>query len=496
MSKKIFFVKYLKHINNLINNLLEKNLNKLNSKNLGFLIKNNKIILTFVALIVIFITYLLLPTFYSQSDISEKIKLEIKNKYNMDFKFSQSFKYNLFPMPHFETKTSIILDKKNEISKINKLKIFISLDKLFSPENLNVKGLIIENANFNLNSKNYNFFFELLDQNFKNRKLQINNSNIFFRNQEDEVLFINKILKSKYYYEINEVKNIFYSENEIFNIPFSIESFYGENKNNFISKIDLSSIKLKIHNDLNFQNESKLGKSTLILNNSKKNVEYEIKKDFFTFYIFDKIDNPSLSYKGNFNLKPFYASLNGNLRNINLNHLFGSNAIIKDFLKTKILNNKNIDFQLNINAGNIYDNYNFKNVKIKSKIKEGLIDLDKTKFEWQDFAEFELNESLIFVKKGELVLDGKLKIKIKNYNKIYRFLLTPKNYRYKIEDIDLNFTYNFDQKIVELKDIRIDNKNAQNVNKILTNINLNNNKLQNKIYLKNLLNDAIKNYAG
>ena len=40
-----------------------------------------------------------------------------------------------------------------------------------------------------------------------------------------EVLLINKIYKIKYYYEAKEIKNIFYSENEIFNIPFSMETF-------------------------------------------------------------------------------------------------------------------------------------------------------------------------------------------------------------------------------------------------------------------------------
>ena len=69
MSKKNFFKKYLNNISNFINNLLESNLNKLNSKNFSYLLKNNKIILTFVALFVLFISYLLLPTFYKQSEI-------------------------------------------------------------------------------------------------------------------------------------------------------------------------------------------------------------------------------------------------------------------------------------------------------------------------------------------------------------------------------------------------------------------------------------------
>ena len=76
-----------------------------------------------------------------------------------------------------------------------------------------------------------------------------------------------------------------------------------------------------------------------------------------------------------------------------------------------------------------------------SKIKNGLIDTDETKFEWKNFANFELLDSLIFIRDGELVLDGKLKITINNYNEIYKFLLTPKNYRNKIKHIDLNFSY-------------------------------------------------------
>ena len=89
MSKSNFFVKYLKNINYFINSLLEKNLNKLNFKNLKNLFKNNKIILTFVALLVIFITYLSLPNFYQQSDIFKKLQTELLNKYDVNLKFSE-----------------------------------------------------------------------------------------------------------------------------------------------------------------------------------------------------------------------------------------------------------------------------------------------------------------------------------------------------------------------------------------------------------------------
>ena len=180
MSKTNFFVRYFKNINNFINNLLEKNLNKLNFKNLSFLLKNNKIILTFVALFVIFISYLLIPTFYNQNDVSKELKNDLQTKFDLNFKFSKNIKYNFFPKPHFLITDSKILNNEKEISKISKLKIFISFDDLFSLKNIGIKDLILENANFHLNTKNYDFFIKLLDQNFKNGNLIIKNSNVFF----------------------------------------------------------------------------------------------------------------------------------------------------------------------------------------------------------------------------------------------------------------------------------------------------------------------------
>ena len=496
MSKTNFFVKYLKNINNFINNLLEENLNKLNFKNFSFLLKNNKIILTFVALFVVFISYLLLPTFYKQNDIAKFIKKDLQSKFDLDFKFSHKINYNFFPRPHFRIVNASISDGKNEISKIEDLKIFISFHNLFSIKNIKLKNVILKNANFDLNSKNYNFFLDLFNKDFQNGKMIIKDSNVFFRNIDGDVLFINKIFYMKYYYELKELKNIFYSENEIFNIPFSIESFFEEENNKIFSLLNFKLMKLKIENELKIQNDKKTGKSQFISNTFKRILEYQIEKNSFNFHLFDKLDQPDVTYKGNFNFKPFYGYIEGDLDEINFNYLFGSYAVISQLLKTEIFNNKNINFKLNINANRVYNNSNFENIYLNSKIQDGLIDTDNTKFKWKDAADFELLESLIFVRDGELVLDGKLNINIKNYNKIYKFLLTPKKYRNQIKQVNFNFTYNFDQKIAELKDFKIDNKINQNASKILNNIILKKDDLQNRIYLKNLFNDAIKAYAG
>ena len=60
----------------------------------------------------------------------------------------------------------------------------------------------------------------------------------------------------------------------------------------------------------------------------------------------------------------------------------------------------------------------------------------------------------------------------------------------------MGFSYNFDEQSMSLKDINIDKIYNDNINKIINKIILKDNNLQNKIYLKNLLNEAIKSYAG
>ena len=45
------------------------------------------------------------------------------------------------------------------------------------------------------------------------------------------MLFINKIMKMKYHYDSKESKNIISADNEIFNIPFSLDAFFNEDKN-------------------------------------------------------------------------------------------------------------------------------------------------------------------------------------------------------------------------------------------------------------------------
>ncbi len=496
MSKSKFFIKYLKQVINSINNLLEKNLNKLKLQNLLNIAQSNKIFLTFVALLILSLSYLLMPNLFKQSDVVLKLKKELLEKFNLELNFSNKLTYNFLPRPHLITDDSFINLNENKISEIKKIKIYLSLENLYSLEKLTIKEVELENANFNLNKSNYNFFINLLDNNYNDTLFKIKDSNIFYRNTRDEVLFINRILKMKYFYEPKELKNFLYSDNEIFNMPYTIEISNNKVKKDLYSKIDVPLLRLQAENKYNYKEDLKLGTIEILHQNLPSIFDYKISKNSFEFDYFDKITNQKFLYNGKFNLSPFYSSLDGNTDQLDLSHLFDSSAIIAQLLKTEIFNNKNINFKVKIRANKILNFNNFKDILINSKIQEGLIDIDDTFFKWKNYAKFNLFNSLIHVKNGELFLEGSSNINLININEIFKFLVTPKNYRLKIKNIDLNYSYNFNQKTINLNDIRIDGKYNDKVNKKLNSILIKNDDLQNKIYFKNLLNGALKSYDG
>jgi len=496
MSKHNYFSRFLIKINKSINSLLSRNLNKLNAATLKNILINNKVFLTIVLLVILFFSYLSLPNIFNKNQILVELEKNLLDKLNLEFNFEKKLDYKFLPRPHFITSKSSLLFNENKISEINKLKIYVSLESLFSLKNIKIKNVIIEEANFNLNKYNHDFFIKLLDSDFEDINLEIIDSNIFYKNLENDVLFINHIKSAKYIYDLKEFKNILFSTNNIFNLPFSMELSNNEEEKKLNSKINIESFGLRLKNQFSYGEELKLGLLEFNKLNSKSIVEYKVSKNNFEFKLFDKVQKSKFSYNGKLNFRPFHSYLTGSASAIDFSHLFSDDGIIKQLLKTEILNNKNIDFKLNVSANKTRNLESFTNIFLNLKIQEGLIDLDQTKFSWKNHANFVLTDSLIYVKNGKLVLDANSEIKLINLDEIYKYLVTPKNLRKKMNKMNINFIYLFDEKTLYINDIKVDGIADEDLLKNLNGINLKENILQNKIYFKNFLNDAIKNYAG
>ena len=495
MSKPNYFVIFLKKINLSINSLLEKYLNKLNTINLSSIVRSNKVLVIFVVLIVLFLSYLSVPHVYNKVEIKRELESQFSNKFGLDLIISKDLKYNFFPRPHFLINNSSILEKQLEISKIKKLYIYLSLKNLFSLKNIAINNVNLENANFNFNKKNYNFFIKLLDSDFSKSTFKIKDSNIFYRNNDNQVLFINKITKMNYNYDPKELKNIIISDNEIFNIPYSFSTYKNQEKKIF-SIFMLNFLNLQIENELNNKGGLKKGSINFLYNKKRSLANYEVNQNSLIFNYFEKIKNSNFNYKGVVNFNPFFSNFIGKSDKIDLSFIFNTNAAFSQLLKTEILNNKNLNINMSINSNQIQNYKSFVNISLESKIEEGLIDIDNTKSSWNNFADFEMSDTLIYVKDNQLILDGKLTIDVVDLSEVYKFMLTPKKNRLELKKVELNINYNFDQKILNLSDIKIDNLTNQKVSETLKSLLFKNDNLQNKIYLKKIFNAAIKSYVG
>jgi hypothetical protein len=226
MSKHNFFVNFLKKINIFINSLLEKKLNKLNfifdSDKLLIFLSFKRIFGFISVLFVIIFSYLSLPYFYNTNDLVNKIKNQLSKNLKFNFSINNDFTYNFFPKPNFVFKQTKFYNNKKTFAEVERVKIYVSPKNLFSIDNIKIDDVILNNVNFNLNNQNYNFFTELLNNNFSNFDFEINDSNIFYRNIENDVLFINKVNQIKYYYDSKDFKNTLLANCEIFNIPYTI----------------------------------------------------------------------------------------------------------------------------------------------------------------------------------------------------------------------------------------------------------------------------------
>jgi hypothetical protein len=497
MNNHNFFVKILDKLNNFINSQLKKNLNKLNflfekDKLLAFL-SFKRIFIFNLVLFFSFFSYLSAPYLYDSKKLVAKIKNQLSQNLNLEFNLSNNYSYNLFPKPNFKFESGSFL---NQAESSGDIKIYISTKYLLFPDKIKIEDVIFNKFNFNLNKENYNFFTKLLNSNFSNFTLKIKNSNIFYKNIANDVLFINKINVLKYFYDIKKLENVLLADNEIFNIPYEVKVTDDLIKEKIISKINLDLINLQIENIFNYSSYKKNGQIKLIHNQIKSEGSYKFEKNLFNFNYLDKSQDQNYQYNGFVSLKPFFSEFSGDLSELNLDILLNSNSILVQLLKIGILNNKNLNINTKINAKQISSFRDLNNLLLSAKISEGFVDINGTKFNLKNYADLEITDSLIYTDNNNLILDALISIDIKNSNEVYKIFQTPLKNRKEIKKIEFNLNYNFDLQTANLNTIKVNDLINKSVNEAFKQLIFKENKLQNRIYLKNLANKAIKGYSG
>ena len=495
MPKHNQFIKIIKSQFVSINNTIESYFNnlKLLIKNLKKtkLSQNNKAFLVSALIILLIVSYYLVPTLYNKELVQLEIKNQIFKKYNIDIKFNNKIKYGLLPKPHFITKNLSILRNDKEIGVVKNFKINVKANNFFSFNEIQFKDLIFNKSDFNIYKEDLVFFEELLKIEPSENKIVIKNSNIFFKDNNDDILFINKIKKSEFYYDSYNLENVLKSKNEIFNVPYKLIIKNDKFNKLVTTEFNSKKIRLNIKNQISYDSKNQQGLMEILFVNKTTALEYKLSDNSLNFYTEDQKDK----YNGLIEFKPFYLKANFNYVGLSTRNWFNENSVLYNLIKSEILKNKNLNVNINLNIKDIIDINELNNLFLNLEIESGDISFSDSNIMWKDDLKIYLTESLLNYDQNEIYLVGKIVVEIKDTNDFYKSFQIKKDYRKKIEQIQFDFNYNFTQRTISFNNFEIDNKPSLVIENFVEKFN-SNKKFFNKITFKNFVNDFFKVYFG
>ncbi len=494
MEKNSSFKKVGKQILS-INNLIESYFNKLRYFILNFkkskISSHNRVFFVIIGLVFLTLTYFLIPTSYNKNLINKDIKNQIFLKYQINLEFNDKINYGLFPKPHFNIKNLSISNNSRKIAEIQSLKIFIGVKNFFKFNTMEIKDLIFNEAEFNIQKEDLVFFTNILKAEPNRQNLVIKNSNIFFKDKSGEVLFINQIIDSKFQYDFKNLRNTFVSKNKIFNLPYKLK--IKNDKLNQISDTEIifNKLRLKIENQIDYKNNGKNGVLKINFKNKNNTLNYKLKKNSLNY----SLEDSNKIFDGVIEYKPFYSLSNFEYQSFKLKDLI-NNPYLNEIIKTGIIKNGNLNAKINFSVKKIVDFNQFENLLLKSNIEEGVLSFSESKVRWKDNLSLFLEEGYIDYDDNSIIFNGRIKIDIKDENDFFRFFQISKNFRKKIEKVEFDFNFDLIERKVSFDNFKIDKKTNKRLEEFILNYNSKDKKFFNKITFKSFVSDILRAYFG
>ena len=502
----------ISNFNNFIQKIIFKVENKTNDKLLFFkannktknklLISNfNKYLITLISLLFFYLFYLSIPILYDKNWVQKNIENLLSNDFKIDFSLSSDISYRILPSPHYLVKDSKILkknDKTVSLAEIKILKVFVSQKNFFDKEKMLLRNVKINNADFTLLANDLKLLKNSTNNKFSNKKIEINKSNIFYKNNLEEIVSIIKISEASLFQDDKDLLNLFNLKGEAFNIPFNFN--YNKKLNSLKSEeinIIAKRLKLNFFNIHGFvDNNENEGKNIISFLNSKIKTNYKIENDIMMFNSADsKIKNSEIRYTGELSINPFDLNLNIELDTIDLHKMLDNNFILNELIKTELLFSDNISMSISLRINPDLKNKIFQDIRINFNIIDKKLNINETRLINKKIGELEIENSNLSYENNQLILNTDIVVNIKDHNKLFSLLQTNKKFRRPITNILINLDYNYLSKEINFNNIKIDNKQiSDELFRIIDDFN--NIKLNNFNKSKLLLNKFFENYEG
>ena len=448
---------------------------------------DKKIFLSAATIFISLISYFLIPALYDEKKITSQIEKQIFDQYNLEVKFDQDLRYDLFPKPHFLFKNTKIEYKSNNLARTKDTKVFISINNFFLSDNIKIKNLVFNKTDFKIKGSNFKFFVDLLQQIKSSHKINFLNSKFFYLDQNDDIVFLSSIKRLDYEYEENLVKKL-RTKLDIYNFPINLELDHNILENEIAFEAKLFPLRLIIQNKSSYNDKNLNGELNLTILNKDTKIKYSLRNNSLNFNTKDN------KITGEINIKPFFISSNLKLFQIDLKKIFRENSILINILKSEVLNNNNLNGEINISTGN-FEGLNFlKKIKFIVRVEEGNIFVTNLRTIFKDSVVINLDDAQLIVDNNKLKLAGYISLDFIDITEFYAHYQINRNYRKNIKKINFGFLFNLDDQFIEIDNLKVNGNINQNLEKFLNNFNSKKENILNKIVFRNSVKNFLKNY--
>ena len=490
---------FVKKFNNSITKTIIKVQNKTNNK--LQISKFNKYLISLISLLFFYLFYLSIPVLYDKNWVQRNIENQLLKDFKILFSLSSDVSYRILPSPHYLVKDSKIIKEDNKtesLAEIKTLRVFVSQKNFFNKKKVPIRYIKIDNADFTLLKNDLKLIKNTTNNKFSNKKIEINKSTVFFKNNLNKTISVIKISHGYLFLDEKNLLNLIKLKGMAFNTPFNFDyNKKFDSLGNEIINIVAKSLKLNFFNERSFMEKNNSeGKNTISFLNSKINTSYKVKNNILTFNSTNsKVKNSKLSYNGVISIEPFDLNLNIHLDKYDVSKFFNFDSILSELIKTELLFNENISVSASITTNPDLKNKIYQDAKIYFNLIDEKLNINKTRFINKKIGLIELDNSNLSYEKNRLILSTDIVVNIQNSNKLFSLLQTNKKFRKPIKNILINLDYDFLSNEINFNNIKIEN---QEINDELLRIieDFSDNKLNNWNKSKRILNSFFEIYEG
>ena len=188
-----------------------------------------------------------------------KIKKQLQNEFDIELILPEKVRYSMFPIPSFYLSNVKIAENGNQIGIIEEMKLCLTFNKFLNKEKINIQDIHIKNSKFEIYNNDLKNLKNFLNKKINEKKLYIRNSNVFFKNSDDEVYLILNIDKTQSFYDKENLNNVVKINGDIFNNPINLNFTNDPKIKNLNFELNLEDIGKKIKTNLNYFNDTIIG---------------------------------------------------------------------------------------------------------------------------------------------------------------------------------------------------------------------------------------------